>query len=106
MQRAIVGFDQDEVGDWIALLECGHRQHVRHRPPWHERPWVLTQQGRAQQLGSPLQCRICDEEAAEDGSEGGDLACWADRVCPECGGMERHTPACSSGGSGPPTDQA
>lgn len=31
--RRIVGFDRDEEGDWVALLECGHRQHVRHRPP-------------------------------------------------------------------------
>jgi hypothetical protein len=38
MEHAIVAFDQDEVGDWLALFECGHRQHVRHNPPGQERP--------------------------------------------------------------------
>ncbi|MCB1185380.1 DUF3565 domain-containing protein, partial [bacterium] len=33
----ITGFIQDEAGDWIALLACGHRRHVRHRPPLVER---------------------------------------------------------------------
>jgi Protein of unknown function (DUF3565) len=84
VRRAIVGFETDEVGDWVALLECGHRQHVRHRPPWQERPWVLTPEGRHGRLGSPLECRICDEEAAVDG---GDAACWIGQVCPECGAL-------------------
>jgi hypothetical protein len=94
VERAIVGFDQDETGDWVALLACGHRQHVRHQPPWHERPWVLTEEGRAERLGAPLECRACDEEAAEDESEGGDPACWANQVCPDCGSLGRHTPTC------------
>ena len=61
VQRAIVAFDRDEAGDWVALLECGHRQHVRHQPPWQERAWVLTDEGREEHLGSPLECRACDE---------------------------------------------
>ncbi len=36
MLRAIDGYHQDEVGDWVAELRCGHGQHVRHRPPF----WV------------------------------------------------------------------
>ena len=52
VERAIVGFDPDETGDWVALLACGHRQHVRHQPPWRERPWVLTEEGRAERLGA------------------------------------------------------
>ncbi len=95
MQRAIVAFDPDEVGDWVALLECGHRQHVRHRPPWQERPWILTAAGRAERLGSTLQCRACDEEAADAEPEGGDPACFADRICAECGAMEGHRPGCA-----------
>jgi len=62
-QRRIVGFHQDEEGHWVADLECGHGQHVRHRPPWINRPWVTTQQGRERALGSVLDCRRCDEPA-------------------------------------------
>lgn len=64
MQRAMVGFETDDVGDWVALLECGHRQHVRHRPPWQERPWVLTAEGRQDRVGTPLDCHECDESEA------------------------------------------
>ena len=46
-KRRIVGFRQDDHGDWIAELECGHAQHVRHDPPWTMRPWVTTAGGRA-----------------------------------------------------------
>jgi hypothetical protein len=92
VRRSIVGFEQDEVGDWVALLECGHRQHVRHRPPWQERAWVLTAEGRQGRLGTPLECPGCDLTD----EQGGDPACWADRVCPECGAVEEegHRPGC------------
>jgi hypothetical protein len=88
----MVGFEQDEHGDWVALLECGHRQHVRHRPPWQERPWVTSEEGRRTQVGSPLECPFCDGDAERDGAdasadEGGDPACWVDQVCPECGAV-------------------
>ena len=39
MDRRIAGFHQDELGDWVAELDCGHTQHVRHNPPWQLRPW-------------------------------------------------------------------
>lgn len=59
LERAIVGFRQDDVGDWVAELECGHTQHVRHKPPWQERPWVLSEQGRVEHLGAKLSCQLC-----------------------------------------------
>ncbi|MFL6547666.1 MAG: DUF3565 domain-containing protein [Povalibacter sp.] len=69
MQRRIVGFRQDPEQDWIAELECGHSQHVRHRPPWFVRPWVITESGRQQALGTLLECRLCDRhESASGGS--------------------------------------
>lgn len=64
MERAIVGFHQDEQGDWVAELACGHNQHVRHRPPWTVRAWVLTPEGRQARLGQRLDCKRCDEAAA------------------------------------------
>ena len=38
--RKIIGFHLDEQLDWVAELECGHQQHIRHNPPWTERHWV------------------------------------------------------------------
>ena len=61
MERVIVGFDQDEMGDWRAILACGHQQHVRHNPPLVSRPWVLTEEGRSRYLGVALDCKACDE---------------------------------------------
>ena len=67
MERAIVGFEQDELGDWRAILACGHRQHVRHNPPFVDRAWVLTEEGRSRFLGVVLACKACDEgEPAND----------------------------------------
>ena len=60
MERCIVGFGRDDQGDWVAHLACGHRQHVRHRPPFEDRPWVIDEAGRRERLGRPLPCPLCD----------------------------------------------
>jgi hypothetical protein len=59
--QLICGFHQDERGDWVAELACGHTQHVRHRPPWEVRPWVVTAEGREQRIGATLLCVKCVE---------------------------------------------
>ena len=59
--RHIVGFHQDEDGDWVAELDCGHGQHVRHDPPWQRRPWVLSAEERAKYVGVELGCVRCAE---------------------------------------------
>jgi len=56
----MVGFHRDQDGAWFAELECGHPQHVRHQPPWQERLWVTTEQGRAHKLGKELDCLYCN----------------------------------------------
>ena len=61
MKRRIVGFHQDEDQHWVAQLECGHNQHVRHDPPLVSRPWVLNQQAREAKIGMLLDCVLCDE---------------------------------------------
>ncbi|MDB4962810.1 MAG: hypothetical protein JWP01_2809 [Myxococcales bacterium] len=58
--RPIDSFHQDPIGDWVADLRCGHGQHVRHRPPFWERPWVLTAEGRDGKLGAELPCVLCE----------------------------------------------
>lgn len=62
MKRRIVGFHQDDEGHWVADLECGHGQHVRHDPPWQNRPWVLHEATRREYLGVELNCVRCDAE--------------------------------------------
>jgi hypothetical protein len=61
MLQAIVDFDLDNEAHWVAKLACGHRQHVRHNPPWQNRPWVMTEQGRQEKLGMMLECKRCSE---------------------------------------------
>ncbi|HEY4907263.1 MAG TPA: DUF3565 domain-containing protein [Candidatus Acidoferrum sp.] len=57
--RKIVGFHQDDAGDWVAELECGHTQHMRHDPPWQSRPWVTTPEGRGSRIDMELPCAKC-----------------------------------------------
>lgn len=57
--RKIIGFHQDDEQHWVADLECGHAQHVRHDPPWQVRAWVTTPEGRAGRLGTMLECVKC-----------------------------------------------
>jgi len=64
--RRIIGFARDEDDDWVALLDCGHRQHVRHRPPWTNRPWVVNAAGRAAHLGHTLCCVDCADHNADE----------------------------------------
>jgi len=62
--RRIVGYHTDEEGHWVAELECGHSQHVRHDPPWQRRDWVLSESGRAAFLGYELGCVLCAADRA------------------------------------------
>ena len=64
MDRRIAGFHQDEESFWVAELECGHNQHVRHRPPMVIRPWVNHEKGRQERLGTLLACKTCDSESS------------------------------------------
>jgi hypothetical protein len=65
MNRKITGFYTDSENHWVAELECGHGQHMRHDPPWIERPWVMTEEGRNSRLGHELNCLRCEELAKE-----------------------------------------
>jgi hypothetical protein len=62
IEQPIVGFRQDAEGHWIADLQCGHSQHMRHQPPWTVRPWVLTAEGRDRFIGTPIPCPLCERE--------------------------------------------
>lgn len=47
MKEKITGFHKDDDEHWVAELDCGHNQHMRHDPPLVTREWVLTKEGRA-----------------------------------------------------------
>lgn len=66
MEQPITGYHLDHERHWVAELACGHFQHVRHNPPWTERPWVTTEPGREQMLGQRLDCKKCDTGAPPD----------------------------------------
>ncbi len=60
MDQNIVRFHQDEEGCWVANLICGHCQHVRHNPPWVNRPWISTEATRELYIGQSLNCLKCN----------------------------------------------
>lgn len=66
MKQPITGYHKDEENHWVAQLACGHNQHVRHEPPWVNRPWVVSEEGRASMVGFELDCKKCDEGAPAD----------------------------------------
>jgi hypothetical protein len=61
VKQKICAFHLDLENDWVADLECGHKQHVRHKPPWIQRSWVLSEEGRRSHIGIELNCKVCDE---------------------------------------------
>jgi len=60
MQQPIFAYHKDEHDDWVAELECGHFQHVRHKPPFINRPWVESAEDRNSMIGFKLECKKCD----------------------------------------------
>jgi hypothetical protein len=60
MRQKIVGFHQDNVGDWVADLACGHTLHLRHNPPWQPRDWILSETQRREKLGQEIECPHCE----------------------------------------------
>lgn len=61
IRRTVRGFRRDGEGFWVAELSCGHTQHVRHSPPWFNRPWVATAIGRRAMLGRQMRCGWCEK---------------------------------------------
>ena len=66
MQSQIVAYHKDDENHWVAELACGHFQHVRHKPPFINRPWVISVDGRQEMLGHQLKCKKCDEHVPKD----------------------------------------
>lgn len=69
MERTIVDLVRDDDGDWVAQLDCLHRQHLRHRPPLWSAPWVLDDDARSSRVGTALNCPLCDRAELLDDLE-------------------------------------
>jgi tellurite methyltransferase len=71
--RKMLSFAPD--GDaWVATLDCGHRRHIRHRPPLSSAPWIEHAEGREAHIGQWIECGRC-----------------AQRIWPECAEPYRST---------------
>jgi len=70
MQQPIIAFTLDPEGDPVAILACGHHQHVRHDPPWQLRAWVTSEAGRRGVIGRALECVKCDRGEPRDAPAG------------------------------------
>jgi tellurite resistance-related uncharacterized protein len=89
-KRKITRFARDEAGDWVAQLECGHTQHVRHRPPLENRLWVVTESGRREHLGIELECRSCLMPALPEGLVVYKTTAWFDAETVPSGLLRSH----------------
>jgi hypothetical protein len=61
----LLDLHQDADGHWVASLSCGHSQHLRHQPPWQNRPWVMASTQRQARLGEPFLCGWCAQRETE-----------------------------------------
>lgn len=66
MQQRIVGFHQDRESHWVADLECGHSQHIRHDPPYANRKWILSAYERKKRIGILRECKECETATLDD----------------------------------------
>ena len=83
------------TGDWAAVLDCHHRQHIRHRPPFRVAPWIDDEGERLQHIGTTLQCPLCDRcELPTDLTVVRTTATWDERTMP---GALRHGHRVASG---------
>jgi hypothetical protein len=59
--RILTAIDVESEGVCVARLDCGHRRHIRHRPPLEYNPWILDPEQRAARIGQKIECGRCDE---------------------------------------------
>lgn len=64
----ITGFGFDDEGHCLVHLDCGHRLHARHQPPWQSRPWTRDAAQRRRLIGRDWPCPYCAGEASAPGA--------------------------------------
>ena len=61
IDRRILGIELESADSCVAALDCGHRRHIRHRPPLAHNPWILDPVERAARIGQRIECGRCDQ---------------------------------------------
>lgn len=65
----MLSFARDADGEVYACLDCGHRRHIRHKPPMSNYPWVRTDEGRSARVGTKVECDRCAQRVWPEGFE-------------------------------------
>jgi tellurite resistance-related uncharacterized protein len=65
--RRIVAIDPESDDSCVVQLDCGHRRHVRDRPPLEVHPWVRDPTARAARVGTSIECGWCEACRRPDG---------------------------------------
>jgi tellurite methyltransferase len=60
IERGIVAVHEESVDTCIVELDCGHRRHVRDRPPFERHPWVRDAAARGARVGQRIECGRCE----------------------------------------------
>lgn len=68
MERTILGFEQDDEGEWKLLLDCGHQRHLRHDPPRETRPELFEVASREAAVGGKIPCGLCAQRQIPEGA--------------------------------------
>ena len=61
IDRRILNLESESADSVIAVLDCGHRRHIRHRPPLEMHPWILDPAARAARIGQRIECGRCEQ---------------------------------------------
>lgn len=65
--RTIVGLRREGPQAVVLALDCGHRRHVRHRPPLSDHPWVCDEQAARAKVGESIECLGCGQRRLPEG---------------------------------------
>lgn len=61
VDRRILSITLEAADSGVAALDCGHRRHIRHRPPLERHPWLLDPAERDARVGQRIECARCDQ---------------------------------------------
>jgi len=61
ISRVIVGVQREGADAVVLRLDCGHRRHVRHRPPLSSHAWVGSDAECEQRVGQRIECLRCGQ---------------------------------------------